>query len=380
MLENIYLHIGQHKTGTTAIQKFLKNNRTTLEEKHDLLYFIPKPFPLRLDNELEVKLNVQGFEHLSKIKQNNVVISNENYSWLYKEEHWQMLFNICKKYAKNVFVIYYVRRQDQLAVSQKQEGTKWRDCSIAYGHEISALPTKLSIPAKRYLQILPRYKLLEKTFERNYVKLQVYKRSKFLDNNVVKDFCFLLGIKDFSDFIFLDDIQVSISKPKQIFLHQTRPYFPERSIEKETLTKAIKSLKLEGDHEKLMPPRDEAIGFYNQFKDENIELNKYLTGEEKDLFDDDFSTYQDSVEVIPFDQELLHETYASVIRLLGEELHFWRNKDSSGLTIVDWLRDTALSLEKTDIDTAWKLMEKALDLRPNDPFIKRKLDDYMDIT
>ena len=39
MIETIYLHIGHHKTGTTAIQQFCTHNTSTLKE---LGYLIPE--------------------------------------------------------------------------------------------------------------------------------------------------------------------------------------------------------------------------------------------------------------------------------------------------------------------------------------------------
>lgn len=152
MTNNIYLHIGAHKTGTSSIQHFLRENANKLLREAGILYFTPKVWPITLKNgKPDIALNLDAFDELECVTANTIVISHENYSWISSKEDLKKLAEKLQKYAKNVFIVIYLRRQDLLAISQKQEGTKWIDNSVAYGHEPAALPTQLTTYAKFYL-------------------------------------------------------------------------------------------------------------------------------------------------------------------------------------------------------------------------------------
>lgn len=131
-MQKIFLHIGTHKTGSTAIQTFLTKNRDVLKKRgviypvnacpdiakfgHHMLPwafvkdegFVPRLYGEKLSSEDKREL-VQGV--LSEAKLNDVIIlSSEEFSTLTFEEVKEL-----KSYFKDydVEVIVYLRRQDK---------------------------------------------------------------------------------------------------------------------------------------------------------------------------------------------------------------------------------------------------------------------------
>jgi hypothetical protein len=134
------LHIGQHKTGSTAIQKFLFQNQKLLFEKHSVLYpdfYTDRYLTEKFFNHQTVLYHVQKAgipegtqEKFGKCvefcRQNSIqklVISNENLS---RNKDWPGVFHLLgKKFALDVKIIVYLRRQDYwIESSWKESGCK----------------------------------------------------------------------------------------------------------------------------------------------------------------------------------------------------------------------------------------------------------------
>ena len=124
MSKILYIHCGTHKTGTSAIQKFLKNNQEKLE-KNNLHYTNignTKAYPdcnhnlawkISGDPKLE-KLNdsLNDFFELLKISNKNLIISSEDFQFINLEK--QSYDKFCEEIYKNNYkikVILYLRNQ-----------------------------------------------------------------------------------------------------------------------------------------------------------------------------------------------------------------------------------------------------------------------------
>lgn len=47
--KKVFLHIGSHKTGTSAIYQFLKKNQSAIKNNSDFLFYEPSPWPLKME-------------------------------------------------------------------------------------------------------------------------------------------------------------------------------------------------------------------------------------------------------------------------------------------------------------------------------------------
>jgi len=378
MLETIYLHIGSHKTGTSSIQCFLEKNRESLIENYSLTYYKPDIWPLKfIGGKPDINLQLDGFDSLKQVQTNFAIISHENYSWLTSIEDIARLYTKLSMYAKSIKIILYLRRQDSLAISQKQEGTKWMDNSIAFGHNISALPVELNSYASMYLDFYTKVNKWAECFGKENMIIRLFEPNYLLNYDVVDDFLSVLNVFNGEKFINIGKVNESISKIKQVFLHQTRWAFPEDSSGKELLVKRVLRMKLEGDNQKLLPSRADALQFYEQFIDGNIKLNdKYRLSDAEYLFSNDFKMYPEETTEEPLSTDQVIKIFSNIIKDFAEEIKEQDDYQKNSEKIAFWLRDVAKNVEESDLELALKLMMKAKSLKGNGPYINRKIEEY----
>jgi hypothetical protein len=136
MKKTLYVHIGAHKTGTSALQDFLSSNRKILETK-GYLYPGQKPAHHEMVKDI-VALATPGagkkpapslrkyLDEISKSDLNTVILSSEEFEGLGDR------VTLLKKIIDNKFaikIIFYVRRQDDRIESMynqrvRQEGVR----------------------------------------------------------------------------------------------------------------------------------------------------------------------------------------------------------------------------------------------------------------
>lgn len=373
MTKVVYLHAGLHKTGTSSIQRFLSINNKKLKD-HSYCYYIPDPWPIPFTSEPKIDLDVSGLKKIKDLPEDNIIISHENFSWLYEQNKLNGLARALKEVAQNVKVVIYLRRQDSLAVSQKQEGTKWIDNSVAYGHELKALPSELNYYSENYLDFYSRIKSWKEAFGYNNVVVRVFDKQLLINNDVVDDFCSAVNLSDTSDFIKVGNVNESITRKKQLFLHHTRKHFSEQTLEKHLLVKKVLALKID-DKEKLLPSRAEAESFYDKFSEGNKKLNEFIPDRENsNIFSDDFSMYPDISNEL-FGEAEKEEVYIALIRSLLNEIDAM-SKEINSVALAEKYRDMALKVEKNHPYVAHDLMSRAYALKPDGPFILEKLRSY----
>lgn len=377
MINEIFLHIGTHKTGTSSIQGFLRRHAEALHLNEGLLYYSPKPWPLvAVPGTADFSVRLGGLNALGKIDADKMVISHENFSWLNSAEDIKSLHGKLRKFCKRPRVLVYLRRQDMLAISQKQEGTKSPDNSVAYGHEISALPSTLTESAKLYLDFETRINKWADAFGRENVMIRLFQPGGLHEDDSISDFLKCVGINPHAKYGRPPRINESITLSKQIFLHQTREYFPEKSPEKLHLVRAVRNLKLP-ETEKLLPSRDEARAFYEPFREANRRLNaKFKVSANPYLFSDDFSVYPEVSNVRPMDVRELNGMYAKAIQFLAAEIDAFKKEEPTSRKNAMLLRDLALEIEAENPAAALVLMRKAHEFYPEGQLIARKIAEY----
>lgn len=198
MQKTIHIHIGTHKTGTTAIQKFSKENKEYLE-KFDTYYpltSIPYDNNYNLAHHLipwilkkhnvpeeffgpyldEKNLMKDLIKEISNSKSNNILISSEEFDRLSYEEIKRL-----KEYfvAFKIIIYIYLRNKDELIESMYQTNVlhhnEYRNLNEIFNH--------VGVPVN-YYEFISKW---QNIFGKSDVIIKNYS-GKLLENNIVVNF------------------------------------------------------------------------------------------------------------------------------------------------------------------------------------------------
>ncbi|WP_394242613.1 lipocalin/fatty acid-binding family protein [Vibrio astriarenae] len=295
-MKKLYIHIGNHKTGTTSIQGVLKNSKNLLES-HGLSYFSTSP-----NGELMQAGNSWVSACYNDIKQGrtgkivnpsllskmlgeckgDVVFSSENLSWIFDINEIILLKSALDLYFDQFEIICYLRRQDKQIVSHKLQGAKHKGAtnSAYYDGDYYAIPVVRN-NYDEYLDYNKRIGLWADVFGDKSITLKVYERTELLRGDVVDDFLELMGIEYIND---------EIEYNKTTSLVDTKIGLIANSFSLGCLDAIIRE---NGDNsDKMSPSKEQAKCFYNKYLESNIALSTRFRVFNKDsIFDDDFSNY-----------------------------------------------------------------------------------------
>ncbi len=181
-MKNIFLHIGEHKTGTTAIQTSLQDlyNREILQKKdfafiYNEIYTLLNASWIKTNEKhtIERVINkIQSFIEQSPEK--NIIISCEGFVALdfLKNNNIEPIYNILHKH--NTKVLIYLRRQDKAIESGFAQLSK-------------ELAVKLQLPK----EARPKKEFLDgyaKLFGKENILVRVYEKNNLYHNNAIHDF------------------------------------------------------------------------------------------------------------------------------------------------------------------------------------------------
>lgn len=372
-MKKLIIHAGTHKTGTSSIQRFLFENRVKLQ-KIGYKYFCVSPDGyepptgnmsswILVDGERE-KLSAFVLPGLAKKlyeeSLGTTIISAEGFSWIRQPKILAGFTNELKQYFGEIKVVFYIRRQDMLAVSHYQQGSKYLNspASKFYGNSPVALP-----PYQEYFNSY--YSYFEKIGmwgsllgEENMV-IRVFEKELLFGNSVIHDFLnqFGIGIEPY-------DVRLNESTGREMTLISHMMTELRISPARQKLVKEYLN-----NGEKLLPSVSEAREFYEHFRESNIRLNShYKISGKVDLFHDDFSMYPEVG-----NDKWTHETAISAISHILKGVKEMVSCDDE---MVDLLRDTAIQMESVNLNASYKLMKAAHKLRPSGPLIQKKLEQY----
>lgn len=372
MIKQLYIHAGSHKTGTTSIQRFLEINAAKLRDRDSLTIHTQTGFFKRSPTLKSCGLKLEYFRNWRLTNSDTSIISQENFSWVNRIDDLVALKRILDKFAQNTKIIFYLRRQDTLAVSQKQQGSISLPAAIAYGHEPKALPTTLSTVAKRYLDFDTKINMWAEAFGQENVILRVFEKDQLHDGDAVNDFCQIIGFET-TGLKFPKKWNETLSRESQLFLHQTRKQFIEKSIGKNLLVEAVRRIdRLNGSGQKLLPSESEAREFYAQFREGNRKLNRqYEISDHEHIFNEDFSMYPAESDQEGLSQDEINAKFFQVIEFLAEVAKQERGIDS--VAEAQQLRVIALKLPEGSRHQTIELLELAHAFHPDGKSIKSHL-------
>jgi|GEM_PF-2464606 len=218
-LPRLFLHIGHPKTGTSSIQSFLATQRTVLQ-KHGV--YVPRTGWIAgahhglTENFFSVRrLPSQSAVHclalqreLAGIQAPTVVLSSEAFI----QENPARLAALFRP-RFDVFIVYYVRRQDLAAQSvyaQRVRSEIQRECGT--------LSEKLYDFIPRYRFHLDRFAAV---FGTDHCLLRPFETSAFVGGTLIGDFLSLLGLS--SDLLPFQDERrnTALKRPYLAFRRQT---------------------------------------------------------------------------------------------------------------------------------------------------------------
>jgi hypothetical protein len=202
MKKTIYVHIGSHKTGTTALQSFFSLNRDILKKNGYLYPGTGKahhPIARELRDINNVNDDVVQRSKLRKIlneiensRCQTIVISSEAFfqfgcSIQLKQEIEQVLGS-----SVDIKIICYCRRQDHLLQSIYQQMVK------SPSKKAQIQPISAFIRDTDYLKrwdYFMRLKEWKDAFGRDAIIIRIYEKNQFFKNDLIKDFLHIIGLE-----------------------------------------------------------------------------------------------------------------------------------------------------------------------------------------
>ncbi len=279
----IFIHIGWHKTGTTAIQSFLKkNNKKLLEENklyypseglvdcahHNIAWALQEKDNFIRDglSSTSVKsLIQQAIENGKKHGCQNLIFSSEEFC-TFSEKEIGKLKEILNYDNHKIIIVAYVRRQDLLIESAYKMEVKWWGSRMTDGFQQYV---KNKTPFIKYDVVLDTWAY---AFGLENIKVRVYATDYKPQNDIRLDFCGVVGIN--SGNLLFDNNRINTSLgPKSLAILRVlnRLFIPK------TLHKRIVSLlqKYEKSSEYALFDPQHRIEFMEVLNESNRNLEKF---------------------------------------------------------------------------------------------------------
>ncbi len=384
--DEIIIHIGSHKTGSTSIQKYLTYHQYDLNDV-GVFCFDSQGQPRKRatgsqlvtvyeqDGEILKKINLKPLKHIKKLDtKHRVILSAEGLFWLDSPDHIEAFKSRLDNLCQQAKIIVYLRRQDLCAVSHKAQGCKTLPASLTYGHDLTALPNLSNPNVKRFFDYYSKISAWGDIFGDENLIIRVFEADKLKDSDVVSDFlnCCNIPYQPPSE---SKKYNITLARDKQLFLHEVRSFFPEPSQELKMLISEITRINRNENtenKERLLPSKEKAYLFYNEFRESNRLLNqRFKISDEKSIFKEDFSFYPDQ-ENNSLDRNELLRLFSTAFQKVASKV----KEEQEEIVTAKFLKEIALQVESSNRDAAKALMEKAYQLRPSSQAIQKKVLEY----
>jgi hypothetical protein len=192
MTERVILHLGRPKTGTTAIQAFLRLNKSQLEE-NDISYVgnlapLATPFP-DYARKIQAASPEQYQAAIKKLQ--NVITARKQETFIYSNEIHYWSHKVLRAYKAAVgtlplTVVIYLRRQDEDLQAQYMQRVVDPDVrETRFIGDIERHNLNL-------LQLLTDYNA---AFGRHKLVPRIYAKSSFYAGNIFEDFFHAAGLQ-----------------------------------------------------------------------------------------------------------------------------------------------------------------------------------------
>ncbi|MGP7735212.1 class I SAM-dependent methyltransferase [Oceanimonas smirnovii] len=415
--KTIYFHIGTHKTGTTALQKFFVENRELFKKKGLIYDFY---------NDLEMNqgylVNPEKWEELAFDKKQNYILSGEDF--------YSHILNISSTIKDklsnfNIHFIVYFKRQDLMKQSVYNQIVKM--------HGFTKEITRDNHYNLDYYQFI---KNLKNEFPDSELTVRAYEKGQFNGGSIFSDFLRILNL-DLTDEYQVEKkvVNPSLTTEKMEFTRYINmlnlPVGFRNQISRLIIKSALDSNEVSLFRKQNIISPEDAKELLEKYEEGNQKIAKEFLGREdgklfyEDIAEDPnwkpFPGLTQSIaqkilqKMVELDKSALERLYQLtmkspqknkefvqsanflmplLIRVLGKDVDFapftettlpktqnpyskLKEQLNTEQDSADILREVAFSFEQSgDIQTACKVMEQAHLLRPEGPVIKQKLEEY----
>lgn len=205
MNKTVYLHIGMPKTGTTALQMFLPENETLLNEKgfsYPLMPFRFQNIGKRRNGHFltlwEDKENApeweQGFSVVKEalLRHDNIILSDENiWSKQRLDNFWEDALAEFGKIGAEVRVIAYLRSQDDQVESNWNQKVKDKKTRMKITFEKFMEEERYWYMPFHYNEVLDR---ISSYVGKEHLTVRVYEKQQFIGGSLFADFLDAIGL------------------------------------------------------------------------------------------------------------------------------------------------------------------------------------------
>ncbi|MFM9268981.1 hypothetical protein ACJ7V3_01790 [Halomonas elongata] len=318
-MSKLYIHAGNHKTGTSSIQRFLYENKDYLHSSGLDAYLRGHPhlkgdksrgnlfwwFDQRNIGIKGAKLKDGFFEDIKEFGfGQDVIASSECFSWIFDPEEIYKIKEQLGRAFSEIKIIFYIRRQDLHAISHFQQSTKTpvdRRFFVGGPRSLPFLDSKLRI----YLDYNYRIGAWGDVFGDENIILKVYDKNNFLDGSLIKDFMSIFDIFVPEEKEPSTNASQGWEKTKVKHLMWKAGIKPSDEVSKYIVARL-------DDEGKMMPSKDSAMEFYRNFEESNRYLNdRFGVSKNPRIFSDDFSMYPE-VALDLWDEELANKAINNI--------------------------------------------------------------------
>lgn len=361
MTRKLLLHIGCHKTGTTAIQRACAIHREALLA-HGWTYAEgPKGAEnwshifgfTRAEDGVTFHPGDQGMARLEerlREAEGDVVLSAEDLFFLEAPEIARFAKRIAPLFDE-VTLCAWLRRQDELAVSQKAQGARTVQSALLFGTGPGALP-ELTPGVRAYLDFATWLEHWQRSFGGAPLIVREYHRPALKDGDIVSDFFSVLGMKVHSDNA---EVNTTLGANEVRLLLKLRA----GGLKQGDIARILENDWIEPSPGAPKPARADAERFLAAFAESNRRLEAVIGA--PFAFHEDFSKYPEEEPDTGYDAYERDMLLSLVLRL-------------SAIAPPDRcnpLRRAGLHLEHSRPRMALELLEIARDLNPGGPVIRQ---------
>lgn len=312
-MKTLYLHIGTPKTGTTSLQHFIYENQKVFEEKGFLYPSLPFRFdridPIRnahfliarcytpdkkIDKIEEDRYFRQGMDIIMNLfkKTDNILLSDEAiWNMVFKKDKGDLWKKLKKEAEKNDFtvkIIVYLRRQDTLANS-------WWNQRIKRGKMIYST-TKwedfVENPDRIALDYYEPLSMIKSFFGQENMIVRRFGKQYFKNGSIYEDYLECFGLSLSKKFVVTqNDRNLALlgngHEIKRVLnTISDMPYKDNVFFRRILAGMSQEDIKLKSQ---TMFSAEEAQNFMERYREGNKKIMEEYFGENKDLFDMDFS-------------------------------------------------------------------------------------------
>lgn len=301
----LVLHIGAHKTGTSAIQVFLNQAMGKLMEQGWV--FAPQPngplnwSPMFLMQRTEeggsFRLDqavLQSLVQRIQSRRRHLIVSAEDLFFLDPPEIARFSAEM-HKLASDITIVSYLRRQDQMALSQWAQGARTIQSAAVFGSEAGQL-RPLTAQMRSYLDYAGRLDQWRAAFPQARFITRIYDRQAFAGGDVVRDFLLALGLD-------VEGVEEPLEVNSAFGTRTVQFYYWLRAqgLSQAEIWAISERQLVEVTQDRALPSRAEATAFLAAFDASNARLAAMLgTGR---AFDVDISAYPEVSSFGPLDPE-----------------------------------------------------------------------------